>query len=172
MRRIIKSSSKVETGWDQALALYREQLKVYLDYLIPCGCSEDILARVEGEVRDSVVSDGFKLRYLVRTLVRNVIRHMRESDHTTENSRFLSSDLPNAVLALPSQERMVYFLRDILEYSKRDTSLLIGITDAQADKLLSLARKRIDMTEEPSSMEIQSPHCTYFRWKFTDIHLR
>jgi hypothetical protein len=172
MRRIIKSSSRAETGWDQALALYREQLRCYLGYLIQCGCGEGILANVEAEVKDSFVSDNFKLRYLVRTLVRNVFRHMRESDHTAENSRFLHSDFPNGVLAIPSQERMVYFLRDVLEYSKRDASLLIGITDAQADNLLSLARKRIDITGEPSSIEIESSPSMYFRMKFTDINFR
>jgi hypothetical protein len=67
---------------------------------------------------------------------------------------------------------MVYFLRDILEYSKRDASLLIGITDVQADNLLSLARKRIDITGERSSIEIESPPSMCFRMKSSDINLR
>jgi len=65
----------------------------------------------------------------------------------------------------------VYFMRDILEYCTRDTSLMIGITDAQVEKLLSFARRRIDMTEGPSSLEIETPGWTYFRWKFVDLHV-
>ena len=172
MRRIFKSCAKDGTCWDQALALYRERLSACLDYLIQCGCDEDILAKVGTEVRGSIVSDDFKLGYLLRTLVRNVILHMRECDHIEERSRSLQCDSPNTGPALPAQERIVYFLRDILEYSKRDTSLLIGITDAQADELLSLARRRIDITEGPSFVEIESPHWTYFRWKFTEINVR
>ena len=172
MRRIIKSGSKDEAGWEQALVLYREQLRFYLDSLVQCNCGEDLLAKIEIEVRDTFVPDDFKLRYLVRALVRNVIRHMRECDHMSKDSSTLPSDSSNSVSNLPAQERMVYFLRDVLEYSKRDTSLLIGISDAQADRLLLLARKRLDMTEGPSSVEIESPNWTYFRWKFTDIALR
>jgi hypothetical protein len=62
-------------------------------------------------------------------------------------------------------------MRDILEYSTRDTSLLIGITDAQAEELLSFARKRIDMTEGPASLEIHTPEGIYFRWNFVELHL-
>ena len=51
-------------------------------------------------------------------------------------------------------------MRDILDYSTRDTSLLIGITHAQVEKLLSFARKRVDMTEGPSSLEIEAPEGT------------
>ncbi len=172
MTRIVKLRSGDEAGWDQALSLYREQLRFYLDYLIQCGCGEDILAKVESEASGSPVPDDFKFRYLLRILVRNVILHMRECDRAPEGSRFLPRHSPDAAPALRAQERIVYFLRDILEYSKRDTSLLIGITDAQADKLLSLARKRIDLTEGPSSMKIEGPDWTCFRWKLTDIELQ
>ena len=45
--------------------------------------------------------------------------------------------------ALPLLERVVLFLRDVLDYSRRDVSLLVGISDVQADRLLSLARRRV-----------------------------
>jgi hypothetical protein len=162
MMRIIKSCSKGETGWDQALALYRKQLRFYLDCLIQCCCGEEIVAKVDAEVRDSDVPDDFKLPYLVRTLVRSVILHMDDCNRTTKDSGCLPSGSPNSLPTLPAQEGMVYFLRDILKYSKRDTSLLIEITDAEADRLLSLARKRIDMTEGPSSTSRTKP--SYMTW--------
>lgn len=155
-------------GWDDALALYREQLSFYLEYLVLCDCDHQILAKVEVEVRERSVPDEFKLRFLARTLVRNVIQHLRECAHSKETPHSPAEDSQSAAY-FPAQERLVYFMRDILEYSTRDTSLLIEVTDAQVEKLLTFARRRIDMTEGPSSLEIQSPESTYFRWKFVDL---
>lgn len=168
--RAVKLISDDKRAWDEALTLYREQLGFYLEYLAPCQCDHQILAKVETEVRERSVPDEFKLPFLLRTLVRNVILHLRgcsQSKGTWERSAEDSS----AVAYIPGQERLVYFMRDILEYSTRNTSLMIGITDAQVEKLLSFARKRIDMTEGPSSLEIETPEWTYFRWKFLDLHV-
>lgn len=157
-------------SWDEALSLYRGQLEFYLDYLVPCECDHQILANVEAEVRERSVADEFKLRFLMRTLVRSVIEHLRACIHQREASH--SPAQGDSATEIPAQERLIYFMRDILEYSTRDTSLLIGMTDAQVEKLLSLARKRIDMTEGPSSLEIQATESTYFRWKLVDLHRR
>ena len=156
------------TSWDEALSLYQGQLEFYLDYLVPCECDHQILAKVEAEVRERSVADEFKLRFLTRTLVRSVIQHLRECTHQRNVSH--STPQGNSVAEIPAQERLVYFMHEILEYSTRDASLLIGMTDAQVEKLLSFARRRIDMAEEPSSLEIQASESTYFRWKFVDLH--
>ena len=170
MKLAVKLISDERTAWDDALALHREQLRFYLDYLIPCECDHQILAKVEAEVRERSVPDDFKLRFLHRTLVRNVILHLRECTCSRETPHGTVED-SSAIARVPAQERLVYFMRDILEYCTRDTSLMLGITDAQVEKLLSFARKRIDMTEGPSPMEIQTPQWTYFRWKFSDLHV-
>lgn len=156
--------------WDEALALHREQLGFYLNYLVPCHCDHQILAKVESEARERSVPDDFKLRFLSRTLIRNAIQHLRECASEREASP-RSTDSQTSVPSLPPQERLVYFMRDMLEYCTRDTSLLIGITDAQVEQLLSIARKRIDMTQGPTFLKIQTPGWTYFRWKFLDLHL-
>lgn len=165
-----KVCSDDRTSWDEAMALYRGQLSFYLDYLIECDCNDGILAKVEAEVRGRSVPDEFKLRFMVRVLVRHVIQHMRESTQIAETMRAKSHDSPTSGKSAPPLERLVYFMRDILEYSTRDASLLMGITDARVEELLSFARRRIDMTEGPSSLEIQTPESTYFRWKFVDLH--
>ena len=170
MTRAVKLISDNGRAWDEALALYREQLGFYLDYLVPCVCDHQILANVETEVREQSVPDEFKLRFLTRTLVRNVILHLRDCTQSKETSQRSAED-PSVAAYVPAQERLVYFMRDILEYSTRDTSLMIGLTDAQVEKLLCFARKRIDMTEGPSSLEIEMPGSTYFRWKFVDLHV-
>ena len=156
-------------GWDKALSLYRGQLEFYMDYLVPCDCDHQILAKVEAEVRERAVADEFKSRFLIRTLVRSVIQHLRECTNQRNASHFPARG--DSVIEIPVQERLVYFMRDILEYSTRDTSLLIEMTDAQVEKLLSFARNRIDMTHGPYSLEIQESESTYFRWTFVDLHL-
>ena len=171
MAQATKSISNNESEWEEAVALYREQLRFYLDYLIRCQCDHKILAKVEAEVRERSVPNEFKLSFLTRTLVRNVIQHLRECTQERESSSRHAQGSPNTPANLTVQERMVYFMRDILEYSTRDTSLLIGITDAQVERLLSFARRQIDMTEGPSTLEIESPDGTYFKWKFVDFHL-
>ena len=157
-----------EAAWDKALSLYRGQLEFYMDYLVPCDCDHQILAKVEAEVRERSVADEFKPRFLIRTLVRSVIQHLRECTNQRNASHFPARG--DSVVEIPVQERLVYFMRDILEYSTRDTSLLIGMTDAQVENLLSFARKRIDMTDGPSSLEIHASESTYFRWTFVDLH--
>jgi len=170
MTRTAKVRPDDRARWDEALSLHRGQLEFYLDYLVPCECDHEIVAKVESEVRERSVADEFKLGFLTRTLVRNVIQHLRECTHQRSGSQ--SPAQGNSVAEIPAQERLVYFMRDILDYSTRDTSLLIGITDAQVEKLLSFARKRVDMTEGPSSLEIEAPEGTYFRWKFVNLHRR
>jgi hypothetical protein len=171
MARAVKSHSEQGTDWDEALRIFRDRLSFYLDYLINCNCGEEILKAVEIEVKERFVPEEFKLRFMMRTLVRKVIEHLRECAHLSEESQGDDLAVPDGTAGIRVQERLVYFMRDILECSTRDTSLLIGITDAQVEGLLSFARRRIDMKEGPSSMQIQGPESTYFMWKFEKLHV-
>lgn len=172
MTRAVKLHSDERTEWGEVMAVYRGQLMFYLDYLLDCNCGEAILGRVEVEVGERCVADDFKHRFLLRTLVRTVIEHLTECTHQWESTQVRALKSRNLVANIPGLERLVYFARDILEYSTRDTSLLIGITDARVEELLLSARKRIDMAEGPSSLKIQTREWTYFRWKLTDLHTR
>ncbi|MGA7109922.1 MAG: sigma factor-like helix-turn-helix DNA-binding protein [Terracidiphilus sp.] len=144
-------------NWDEAILSYREQVRFYLKSLVHCAYGEQILANAEAEARERSVPDDFKLRFLVRTLVRNVIHHLRACAQTSEGLPRSAQDCLNPCEEIPAQERLVYFMRDILEYSTRDVSLLIGITDAQVETLRSFARKRIDRAEELSLLEMRRP---------------
>jgi len=59
--------------------------------------------------------------------------------------------------ALPWPERSVYFLSALLHYSRRDTALLLGISDANVDQLISFAEKRIKSPVDAFAL-LQSPH--------------
>lgn len=154
-------------GWDETIAVHREQLRLYLDYLIECKCSKDILSTTEAEAKEHPVPDRFKLRLITRILVKQVIRHMRECPKTTEDRQLrFDESLSGRPVDPPGLQRLVYFLRDVLEYSRRDVSLLIGITDAHSDHLLSRVRQRIDLEDGPSTLAIETPVGIYFRWIF------
>jgi hypothetical protein len=150
-------SADERNSWDEAIPGYREQVRFYLNYLVHCACGDQILANVEAEARERSVPDDFKLRILVRILVRNVIHHLRACAETGENLRRSAQHSLNSCEEIPAQERLVYFMRDILQYSTRDASLLIGITDAQVETLRSFARKRIDRAEERPLLEMCRP---------------
>ena len=169
MRQIGKVFPDEQRSWDDALTLYQAQLRFYLDYLIECDCKENVLAMIEEEVREQPVPDEFKHRFLVRVLVRHVIQHIRDCKRVPDNQSSNVSASAESSKNLPPLERLVYFLRDMQEYAKRDAALLIGITDIQVDKLLSTARARIDTIEGPSTLKIDAPGWTYFRWRFSGL---
>ena len=50
---------------------------------------------------------------------------------------------PLPLEALPWAERAVYFLRDVLRYSRRDAAMLLRMSDAEVDQLYRFAGKRM-----------------------------
>jgi DNA-directed RNA polymerase specialized sigma24 family protein len=58
--------------------------------------------------------------------------------------------------ALPWPERAVYFLSEILHYSRRDTALLLGISDCSVEQLIRFGRKRIESPAD-AFVYLQSP---------------
>jgi len=52
---------------------------------------------------------------------------------------------------LPWPERAVYLLREMLRYSRRDTALLLGMSDANVDQLQKFAKRRIRYFSNASS---------------------
>lgn len=172
MRLITSSVYKEGISWGSAVSLYRDQLGYYVDFLLQCNCTAGILEKVEADVKHQSVPDEFKLRFMVRALMRRVIQHLSEHVQSADGSGGELAKAPAPGKSLPAMERLVYCMRDILEYPTRDVSLLIGITDAQVQKLLSYARRRLDMYEGPSSIDIEDANGTYCRWKFVDLYRR
>lgn len=65
--------------------------------------------------------------------------------------RWHSGPLP--LEALPWAERAVYFLREVQHYARRDTALLLGMSDGEVDQLKDSAKKRMGYPEDPSERE-------------------
>jgi hypothetical protein len=65
-------------------------------------------------------------------------------------SRVAPGQIPHVGM-LPWPERAVYFLREVLRFSRRDTALLLGMSDANIDQLHKFAERRIRYFSNASS---------------------
>jgi DNA-directed RNA polymerase specialized sigma24 family protein len=132
--------------WAPLVRAHRAQFLLTAASLLSCACcAEEIVKQALEELGGSYVPERFKYGYALRIVVQGALRHLRACPMTSKDGRSPETDHGSAFSfkALPLQERVVLFLRDVLNYSRRDVSLLIGISDVQADRLLSLARRRV-----------------------------
>jgi hypothetical protein len=84
--------------------------------------------------------------------VRAVAKAAIARNYESGDSRILTSSSapisyehsgPQPLEALLWPERAAYFLHEVLHYSRRDTALLLGISDANVDALNRFAKKRM-----------------------------
>jgi len=132
--------------WAPLVRAHRAQFHLTAASLLSCACcAEQIVTQALEELGGSYVPERFQYGYALRIVVQVALRHLRACPMTSKDDRSPETDHGAAFSfeVLPLQERMVLFLRDVLDYSRRDVSLLVGISDVQADRLLSLARRRV-----------------------------
>lgn len=146
MTYILQTQRTNLKDWAPLLRAHRAQFLLTAASLLSCACSaEEIAKQALEELGGSYVPERFQYGYAQRIVVQGALRHLRACPMTSEDGRSPKTDHGAAFSfkALPLQERVVLFLRDVLDYSRRDVSLLVGISDVQADRLLSLARGRV-----------------------------
>jgi hypothetical protein len=167
MELLMKSATErrmdCTANWKSALAHYQGQLRYCAVYLLPCGCSERVIKQAEKEVIGTVVLDEFKLSFLLRTLVKMVIKHVDKCTYGTR-ARYTDSDFEDATAdeGLPTYERIAYFLRQILKCQTRDASLLMGVSDTQVETLFCFACRRLEMGKAVSRPEMRLATGTAF----------
>jgi len=146
MTFILQTQATNSKDWARVVRTHRAQFLLTAASLLSCACcAEDIVKQALEELGGSYVSERFKYGYALRIVVQGALRHLRSCPMTSEGDRSPETDhgAGFSFKALPLQERVVLFLRDVLDYSRRDVSLLLEISDVQADRLLSLARRRL-----------------------------
>jgi hypothetical protein len=146
MTYILQTQRTNSKNWAPLVRTHRVQFLLTAASLLSCGCcAEEIVKQGLEELRGSYVPERFRYGYALRIVVQGALRHLRACPMTSKDDRSPETDhgAPFSFKALPLQERVVLFLRDVLDYSRRDVSLLVGISDAQSDRLLSLARRRV-----------------------------
>jgi hypothetical protein len=124
-------------------------LTVVAEMLVPCRISpRKILDQALTALEGSPLRDAFGQISAIRAVVKAAIAYrLKASNSASEAEALLPQNyqfprIPHIGM-LPWPERAAYFLREVLGYSRRDTALLLSISDAKIDQLHKFAEKRI-----------------------------
>ena len=118
----------------------------------------EILADAIDEVKNRPFHELFALACALREVIKAAM---------VRNDRFVKQDFeqraaialqqwhsgPLPLEALPWAERAVYFLHEVLHYARRDTALLLGMSDSEVSLLARAAKKRMGLPEDPLKSE-------------------
>lgn len=150
-----------EGMWRALFEEHHSQLTEAAEILLErSGSPEQILRTAFAELEHHPFYEPFGRISALRAVVKAAIAH----NYTCVDSWILTTSSgpisyehsgPESLEALPWAERATYFLCEVLHYSRRDTALLIGISDANVDELNKFARKRMGIrveTPPPSHM--------------------
>jgi hypothetical protein len=152
----MKESIALRITAEQWSVLFRERRSCFLlaaRMLVGDKCSlEAVLSQTLVSVEGATVANGFEFPYAIRSLVIEALALARAMAMQPEPSEQFRSDrsIEARIEGLPGQERVVLFLREVLEFSRRETSLLLKLSDENVDQLLAFAWKRLGDLE---------PHC-------------
>lgn len=110
--------------------------------------AETVLSQALEVLRDATPNETHRHAYAMRAIVKSAIAHNLKNmtpDKVVEISSYMREEDGGMLRigALPWPERAVYFLRDILRYSRRDTALLLKLSDSNVDQLLGFAQRRV-----------------------------
>lgn len=141
---------QIQTGGLELLfAVQHDPLLLATERLLSCDtCAEDLLAEASELAQLARVTAGFEYLFTIRTVVRLAIAHLQSCCESGKNRALLSRagdtrSVMSLMRELPWPERMAFFLREILSYSRRDSSLLLGMSDAHVDQMPGRALRRI-----------------------------
>jgi DNA-directed RNA polymerase specialized sigma24 family protein len=154
MRHNAKSThAQNEERWSRFFSEQHSVLAFAARTLLRQGHAEPVLSQALAMLQGSTPSENYWHAFAMRTVVKAAISRNLESrlsDKVVDISSYESrEDLEALQMAgLPWAERAVYFLRKILRYSRRDTALLMRMSDANVDQLLMFAEKRIGRNED------------------------
>ena len=142
--------------WRTLFNTHRRTLTAVAEMLSHSSASpEQILDEAAATLEGSSVRDPFAQVAAIRAVVKAAIAHNREADDSRIEAElrgpaqhaFSGASL---VGLQPWRERAAYFLREVLRYSRRNTALLLGMSDADIDQIYELARGRIGQSRNTS----------------------
>ena len=119
---------------------------------------KEILRSVVNQLKNQPFDDVFAPVCALREVIKAAIARNDESSGQDFElqadialQRWHSGPLP--LEALPWAERAVYFLQEVQHYARRNTALLLGMSDAEVDQLKKSAEKRMGFPEDPPEPE-------------------
>ena len=129
------------------------------NHVSPKQILEEAIAALEG----SPLRCDFARNSAIRAVVKASLSYHRrtgalaiKAEAAADGPKYRFPGIP-LIGILPWPERAVYFLRHALCYSRRDTSLLLGMSDANIDQLHSLAERRLRHGDEASVCSLPDP---------------
>jgi hypothetical protein len=134
------------------ISLFEEQhsrLSEVAEMLLNRNVSPELILEIAlGDLEGRPFPKAFGLVSATRAVVKAAIAYNHRDtdsrvDVASSESVISVYSGPLPLEALPWAERAVYFLRDVLRYSRRDTALLLGMSDAEVDQLNRFAGKRM-----------------------------
>jgi DNA-directed RNA polymerase specialized sigma24 family protein len=146
--------------WRQFFSEQHTVLAFAARTLLRQGQTESVLAQALATLQGSTPSEDYWHAFAMRTVVKAAISRNLEnplSDKVVDISSYESREELEALqmAGLPWAERAVYFLRKVLRYSRRDTALLMRMSDANVDQLLMFAEKRIGRNEDARQLKLK-----------------
>jgi hypothetical protein len=143
--------------WPTLFNEQRATLTTVAEMLLPNReASAQVLEQALTSLEGSPLRETFEKICAIRAVVKAAIAYKRKNANcasqteapVTPRHQFLRN--PHLGM-LPWPERAVYFLRVVLRYSRRDTALLLGMSDANIDQLHKFAERRIRYFSNASS---------------------
>jgi hypothetical protein len=148
----------IDRRWHNLFLHHHEALSTIARILTEAPCSPAvILYNAEFNIKRREVSEQFRFRYSIRAVVLAalVMPSLEECPDGFELFNCGTADLAcfeDRMRALPHRERCVVFLRDVLQYSRRDTALLLSTTDSRVDDSHYFGRNRL-LLQGPVTLE-------------------
>ena len=145
----MRHQSKQEGMWRALFQQQHSLLTEIAEILLYRSVSPEVviqaaLAELEGHLFDKSFGNVSATRAVVKAAIAYNYTAI-DSWIAAASSGPVSGDYsgPLPLESLPWAERAVYFLREVLRYSRRDTALLLGISDTNVDELNKFARRRM-----------------------------
>ena len=112
--------------------------------------SKEVVCSAMNQLKDRPFDEVFGPISAVREVIKAAIAR---NDQECEEQVVISQQQrrhvgPLPLEALPWAERAVYFLHEVQHYARRDTGLLLGMSDWEVDELKKSARRRMGFPEE------------------------
>lgn len=138
-----------QSDWEAIFNAQHDRFLFAATTLLTCNrCAREIITEARSLIQEVWISRDFQVAFALRTIVRLAITHRLKYPEGLSATQYcdhkeIDSSVSPPLCTLPFLERAVYFLREILGYSRRDTCLMIGMYDSHVDQLLELARARM-----------------------------
>jgi hypothetical protein len=140
-------------GWQRLFDERRASLSAIAEVLLSCRVpSEQILDSAMASLTGSPMREPFGPLAAIRAVVKAAIAQNREAADSRPTCSRAEAQLQEPIEHRPSEtcsfgsspwlERAVYLLRELLMYSRRDTALLLSVSDVNVDQLHEFAKKR------------------------------